>query len=129
MAQIKIYGVASRLDPIKARLSDAIHSCVVDALSFPAEKRFHRFIALADEDFVFPADRTDKYTIVEIDMFEGRSTETKKELIRLLFERVCRQCHIAPNDLEIHMTETPRSHWGIRGLPADELPLSYKVRV
>jgi len=31
--------------------------------------------------------------------------------------------------VEITITETPRSNWGIRGLPADELELSYKVDV
>jgi hypothetical protein len=36
MAQIKIYGLKSTLNPIKAQLSDVIHGCVVEALKFPA---------------------------------------------------------------------------------------------
>ena len=87
MAQIKVYGVGEHLDPIKAKLSDVIHSCVVDALSFPQDKRAHRFFALDAENFYYPTGRTPRYTIVEISMFEGRSVETKKNLIRLLFER------------------------------------------
>jgi hypothetical protein len=43
VAQIKIYGIKEHLNPIKAKLSDVIHSCVVDALSFPQDKRAHRF--------------------------------------------------------------------------------------
>ena len=43
MAQIKIYGIREHLDPIKSALSDVIHSCVVDALQFPIDKRAHRF--------------------------------------------------------------------------------------
>jgi len=33
MAQVKIYGLKEQLNPIKAQLSDVIHSCVVDALA------------------------------------------------------------------------------------------------
>ena len=87
MAQIKVYGVVEHLNPIKVKLSDVIHSCVVDVLSFLQDKRAHRFFALDAENFYYPASRTPRYTIVEISMFEGSSVETKKNLIRLLFER------------------------------------------
>ena len=45
MSQIKIYGLKEILDPIKAKLSDVIHSCVVDALDFPEDKRFHPLLS------------------------------------------------------------------------------------
>jgi hypothetical protein len=37
MAQIKIYGIGTHLDPIKAMLSDVNYACVVDALQFPPD--------------------------------------------------------------------------------------------
>lgn len=129
MAQIKIYGIAARLNPIKARLSDAIHESVVEALQYPRDKRAHRFFPLDPSDFYAPAGRTDRYTIIEISMFEGRSVEAKKALIRLLFTRVEAACGIGPQDLEITITETPRANWGFRGLPGDEHRLDYKVDV
>ena len=49
MAQ-KIYGVKEHLEPVEVRLSEVIHSCVVDALSFPQDKRAHRFFPLEAED-------------------------------------------------------------------------------
>ncbi len=51
MAQIKVYGLAENLNSIKARLSDIIHSCVVDALQFPPGKRSHRFFPMDRSDF------------------------------------------------------------------------------
>jgi hypothetical protein len=87
VAQIKVYGLGEHLNPVKPDLSDVIHSCVVDALSYPPEKRFHRFFPLAAEDFYYPEDRSARYTIIEIAMFEGRTVEAKKHLFRLLFER------------------------------------------
>ncbi len=129
MAQVKIYGLRESLDPIKAQLSDVIHSCVVDALQFPQDKRAHRFFPLNPDDFYYPSGRTTKYTIIEISMFEGRSAETKKYLIRLLFERAHQQLNILPQDLEITITETPKHNWGFRGMPGDEIDLNYKVEV
>jgi phenylpyruvate tautomerase PptA (4-oxalocrotonate tautomerase family) len=127
VAQVKIYGLRRRLDPVKARLSAIIHDCAVEVLGLPAEKRFHRFFPLADDDFVFPADRSDRYTIVEISLFEGRTVAAKKELVRLLFARLEAEVGIAPQDVEITLFETPRHNWGIRGAPGDELALSYRV--
>ena len=129
MSQIKIYGVREHLDPVKARLSDVIHSCVVDALAFPQDKRAHRFFGLDPEDFYYPAGRTLRYTIVEISMFEGRSVEAKKHLIRLLFERMRGEIGLDPADLEITITETPKHNWGFRGQPGDEIGLNYKVEI
>ena len=129
MAQIKIYGVADHLNPVKALLSDAIHACVVEALRFPPDKRAHRFFPMARPDFYIPSGpgRTDRYTIIEISMFEGRSVDTKKHLIRLLFERIHAAVGITPQDVEITITETPQHNWGFRGQTGDEIALSYRV--
>jgi phenylpyruvate tautomerase PptA (4-oxalocrotonate tautomerase family) len=80
-------------------------------------------------DFMHPASASPRYTIIEISMFEGRSVETKKSLIRLLFERIGSRCGRLPNEIEITITETPKHNWGFRGLPGDEVGLSYKVEV
>lgn len=129
MAQIKIYGLRKHLDPIKGRLSDVIHSCVVEALQYPPDKRAHRFFPLDAEDFFYPAGRTDRYTIVEISMFEGRSIDAKKCLMRLLFERTQRTFGLSSQDLEITISETPKHNWGFRGKPGDEHDLNYEVNV
>ena len=129
MAQIKIYGLKSHLDSCKAQLSDAIHACVVEALHYPPEKRAHRFFALEPDDFYYPEGRSTQYTIIEISMFEGRSEEAKKQLIRLLFKRLQADVGIAPQDVEVTIFETPRQNWGIRGQIGDELALNYHVDV
>ena len=129
MAQIKIYGIREQLDPIKAQLSDVIHTCIVDALSFPKEKRAQRFFPLEPEDFYYPVGRTPRYTIIEISMFEGRSIETKKKLIHLLFGRINEVLGLGPADIEITITETPKYNWGFREQPGDEIGLNYKVEV
>jgi len=129
MAQIKIYGHRTHLDLCKQSLSDTLHACVVESLGLPTDKRFQRFIPLDLADFIHPADRSEKYTILEISMFSGRTKETKKQLIRLIFERFERDLNISPQDVEIKIQESPKENWGIRGVPGDELGLNYKVEV
>jgi phenylpyruvate tautomerase PptA (4-oxalocrotonate tautomerase family) len=120
MASIKIYGIAAHLKPVKFLLSDIIHSCVVEALELPTDRRFHRFFPLDPADFLFPPDRSERYLIVEIVLFEGRPAEIKRRLIRLLIDRVCRGLELNPDDLEITIFEAPRQNWGIRGRIGDE---------
>jgi 5-carboxymethyl-2-hydroxymuconate isomerase len=128
MVQVKIYGLKEYLNPIKAPLSDAVHSCIMDALQYPADKRAHRFFSLDKSDFFYPAGRTNRYTIMEFSMIEGRSVEAKKQLIRLLFERV-QPFGISGQDLEMTIFETPKHNWGFRGLPGDEHQLNYTIEV
>ncbi len=127
MAQIKIYSLRRHLDGRQKEISDTLHACVVETLGLPADKRFHRFISLEEENFFYPADRSERYTIIEISMFEGRSKETRKGLIREIFRRFEADLGSAPQDVEITIHESPRENWGIRGKPGDELALSYKV--
>ena len=129
MSQIKIYGLKSSFACYRNTLSTAIHKAVVEVLAYPVDKKFHRFIGLDQSEFIFPADRSSKYTIIEISMFEGRSVESKKQLIRLLFQYIEQDVGIAPQDVEITIFETPKYNWGIRGQCGDELSLGYKLGV
>jgi len=129
LAQIKIYGLKSHLTAIRTTLSNVIHNCVVETLSFPKEKRFHRFITFTDDEMIFPDDKSKQYTIIEIMMMEGRSVETKKALIKSLFYEIHRELKIDTNDIEICIVESPACNWGFRGMTGDEIQLNYKVDV
>ncbi|WGV25921.1 tautomerase family protein [Halotia branconii] len=129
MTQIKVYGLAEKLNPIKTKLANIIHSSIIEVLQLPPKKRFHRFFSLERDDFYYPSDRSENYLIIEISMFEGRTLETKKRLIYRLIQKINQNLNIAVNDIEITLFETPPANWGIRGLTGDELNLNYKVDV
>ncbi|HHH54173.1 MAG TPA: tautomerase family protein [Bacteroidetes bacterium] len=126
---IRIYGINEKLNPIRAKLSDVINQCMVDAISFPDNKRAHRFIPMDKDDYFYPEGRTDAYTVIEISMMEGRSVDAKKSLIHLLFERIETEVGISPIDIEITISEAPACNWGFRGITGDEAKLNYKVNV
>lgn len=129
MSQVRVYGHRDALRTYREALSDCIHRCLVEAIALPETKRFQRFFPLAPEDFVHPNDRSDRYTIIEVSMFAGRSEEAKRRLIRLLFQRIEAEIGIAPHDIEITIEESPAANWGIRGRCGDELDLDYDVNV
>ena len=129
MPQVKIYGLRENIAAKRTALSNAIHAALMESIGTPEAKRFQRFIILDSADFIFPQDRTNKYTIIEISMFEGRSLAAKKNLIRLLYDKIASATDITPQDIEITIFETPQSNWGIRGIPGDELKLGYSVDV
>jgi phenylpyruvate tautomerase PptA (4-oxalocrotonate tautomerase family) len=129
MAQVVVYVRREVLEQRRAALSEAIHGAVMAALEYPAEKRFHRFLALDEADFVYPPDRGVDYTIVEISLFEGRSDDAKRALIAELFARIEQLAGVAPHSVEITLTETPRVNWDIRGVNAADLALGYRVEV
>lgn len=126
---IVIYGIKEQLNPIKAQLSDVIHHCMQSVLGMPEGKRAHRFIPLDKSDFYYPSDRTAAYTVIEINMMQGREKETIKKLIKTLFTQIETELKIAPIDIEITVKEQPSHCWGFRGITGDEAQLNYKVNV
>jgi phenylpyruvate tautomerase PptA (4-oxalocrotonate tautomerase family) len=127
MAQFKIYGHRVFLEGASAAVSVAIHSASVRALGLPEAKRFHRFIPLDPWQYIAPPDRSERYLIIEVMMFEGRPTATKKAFYAEVLRNLEQECGIAPVDIELTITESPKHDWLIRGLPGDELILDYVV--
>ncbi len=128
MAQVKVYGLRSTLLAKRETLSTAIHDSLIEAFGLPRDKRFHRYIMLDPEDFLYPQDRSEQYIIIELSIFEGRSPETKKKLIKLIYAKTEENAGIKTKDIEIIIFETSMANWGIRGVPGDELVLNYNIK-
>ncbi|MFB9137653.1 tautomerase family protein [Vibrio sp. AK197] len=127
---VVIYGIKEYLNPIKAQLSDVIQASMTQVLSLPESKRAHRIVPLDKSDFYYPEGRTDAYTVIEINMMEGRKAETKKALIKALFANIESRLGISPVDIEITIKEQAPHCWGFRGMTGDDVnDLTYKVNV
>lgn len=127
---IVVYGIKENLNPIKSQLSDVIHKAMQSVLGMPEDKRAHRFIPMEKSDFYYPGGRSDNYTVIEINMMEGRQIETKKALIKCLFSEIESALNISPVDIEITIKEQPTHCWGFRGITGDEVnDLKYSVNV
>ncbi|MBN2529358.1 MAG: tautomerase family protein [Deltaproteobacteria bacterium] len=126
---ITIYGIDEHLNPVKARMSDVLHQCMVSVLGMPEDKKAQRFVPMPKENFYYPGGRTDAYTVLDINMMAGRTKETQKALIKSIFDAFESELGILPTDVEITITEQPPHCWGFRGITGDEAKLNYKVNV
>ena len=62
-------------------------------------------------------------------MMAGRTLETRKRLIYVLFARLEADMGLAPHDVEVCIQQSPPENWGFRGKTGDEIALSYAIKV
>lgn len=79
-------------------------------------------------NFEIPPDKSESYTSIEIIMFPGRSTEAKRTLYRSVATNL-NKLGIETHDFMIILHEPPMENWGIRGLPASEINIGFKINV
>ena len=61
--------------------------------------------------------------IIRLEMFEGRTTEQKREFVEVVTRETCRILTCQPQDVNILIDELPRSRWATGGeLWSDKRP-------
>ena len=127
---IKVEIVEGKSEAYKKALMDGVHDALVEAIKIPDHDRFQRLYELDKSSFEFPENKTDKVTLIEITLFRGRSIEAKKELYRLITDKLSENPGIHGNDIVIVLLEPPLENWGIRGgKPASEVDLGFNIKV
>ena len=102
-------------------LMEAVYLAMREALKVPEDDRQIRYIEHRPEHFWVAPGKTENYTLVEVQMFPGRSIETKRALYQGIVQRLG-ALGIAPLDVMIVLAEPPRESWGLLGVPASEPP-------
>jgi len=112
-------------------LIDAVHGALRQAFRIPPEDRHVRLITHLPHRFAVPPAITqpDRFTLVSIDAFAGRSLEAKRELYREIVEGL-EPLGIPRDHVSILLREMPRANWGIRGgIAACDVELGFDVNV
>jgi phenylpyruvate tautomerase PptA (4-oxalocrotonate tautomerase family) len=108
---------------------DAVHRAMVDSLRIPAQNVTIRLVVHAPHRFTVPPGKSDRYALVSVDLFVGRSFEAKKLLFRSMVDNLG-QLGIPSDHIKILLREASRENWGIRGgIPASEVELGYRVDI
>ena len=129
MPVVEIHIRSGRTAEEKKALLNAIHGSLVEALKIPENDRIQRIREYASEDLEIPPGKTEKFTLIEITMFPGRSMEAKRNLYQVLIRHLG-ELGIDPMDVFIMLHEPSMENWGIRGgIPANEVDLGFKVDV
>ena len=85
----------------KQELLAIVRSTIVDGLVAPDERVVVR-VCEDDSDCVDTPDcRTDRFTVVEVLLYAGRSADTKRAFVRLLRERLAITPGIEPSDVAV----------------------------
>jgi phenylpyruvate tautomerase PptA (4-oxalocrotonate tautomerase family) len=113
----------------KKQILAAVHDALVAAFKIPEWDRTQKIIEFDKENFEIPEGKTERYTVIEIAVFPGRSREAKKELYRSIVEKLSKP-GIPATDVFILLNEQPLDNWGIRGgKMASDVLLGYKLDV
>ena len=95
----------------------------------PDDDRIQRIVEQERTNFEIPPGSYDRYSLIEITAFLGRSRTAKA----LLFESIARRLAsigIDANDVSIVIQVPPVENWGVRGgSPAGEVDLGYRLDV
>jgi phenylpyruvate tautomerase PptA (4-oxalocrotonate tautomerase family) len=115
------------VDP--AAVIDAVQSALREALKIPEWDRTLRLIEHPASHFAVPPGRGEKFTLVEVTMFSGRSIAAKRALYQAIVRNLA-AFDVPPLDIKITLIETPPENWGLRGgMPASEIDLGFKIDV
>jgi phenylpyruvate tautomerase PptA (4-oxalocrotonate tautomerase family) len=105
----------------KQQMVTFVHTTMVEVLKIPESDRLVRVIEYDSNNFYPPINASDKYALITISMFPGRTLESKK----LLYQKLCQGLEtfgFSPTDTRIIINEIPAENWGLRGgISGDEL--------
>jgi 4-oxalocrotonate tautomerase family enzyme len=126
MPLVKIEIIKGHTHEYKKVFLQSVHDALELALSIPVWDRYQRLYELENDYFERDNMQSDTFSIIELTLFPGRSTELKKKVIleitRLLGERLT----IPPEDVYIVITEPQLENWGMNGKQASEKSLNYE---
>jgi phenylpyruvate tautomerase PptA (4-oxalocrotonate tautomerase family) len=109
-------------------LIEAVYQAQLEALKVPEDDRQIRYVEYPPEHFPVPPGKTANYTIVEFQIFPGRSLEAKRKLY-LEIARRFGELGIEASDIIIVLHEPSLDNWGVRGKPASEVDLGFNLNV
>ncbi|HME52099.1 MAG TPA: tautomerase family protein [Candidatus Lokiarchaeia archaeon] len=122
--------IAGKSAGYKQALLDGIHDALVHALKIPKDDRNQVLTEHAAGDFERRAGQSDKFTIIEITMFKGRSLDAKRALYQRIVENLKKKPGIEGNDILIVLHEPPLENWGIHGgKAACDVDIGFKIDV
>jgi hypothetical protein len=78
---VRIEVLGERTAAERVELFDAVHEAIVSAFRVPEDDRTQRLVEHAPGTFEIPPGRSERYTLIEITAFPGRSVDAKRSSI------------------------------------------------
>ncbi|MEO8250750.1 MAG: tautomerase family protein [Burkholderiales bacterium] len=98
-------------------LIGAVAAAITSAFDIPESTLALRLVVHEPERFPLPRDKDERFTLITIDCFEGRSVEMKRALYAALATALG-DLGIPADHMKVSLRESARENWGILGVPA-----------
>ena len=95
----------------------AVARAICAAFQISESKLVLRLVVHEPRRFPLPRDKDERFTLVTIDCFEGRSVEMKRALYAALATALA-GLDIPADHFKVLVRESVRENWGILGVPA-----------
>jgi phenylpyruvate tautomerase PptA (4-oxalocrotonate tautomerase family) len=129
MPLVRIEILRGRPVAERQQLLEGVHAALVEAFGIPDDDRTQRIIEHDLDNFEVPPGVGERYTLVEIIAFPGRSAAAKRHLYQAIVRNL-EAAGIPANDISIVLQEPPMENWGVRGgKPASEVDLGFRVDI
>lgn len=129
MPVVKISMIEGRTQEEKHAVMTAVHLALIKSFKIPKYDINIRIEEYKLENYILPPGKSEKYTLVEITAFLGRSLDAKRLLYKNIVDNL-KALGIDAMDIFIIIYEEPLENWGIRGgFPACDLDLGFDVNV
>ena len=116
MPLVKIEVIKGHTNEYKKTFLGAVHDALELALGIPDWDRFQRLYEIDSEYFELSNEKTDKFCIIELTIFPGRSKEIKGEIIKEVTRLLGEHLNIMPSDIFIIINDPPLENWGLGGV-------------
>ena len=116
MPLVKIEIIKGKSLEYKKTVLDAVHVALENAIQIENWDRFQRLYEIEDDLFERSESKTDKFTMIEITMFPGRTKEQKSKLYKEIVKELNQRLGIEPTDIFIVINEPVNENWGLAGI-------------
>ncbi len=125
----KLSMIEGRTVDEKHAAIECIHKALIDSFKIPEDDKNYRVLEFKKEDFILPPGKSEKYLLIEITIFPGRTIDAKRLLYRKIVENLADKGWAA-SDIFIILYEESLDNWGVRGgYPASEIDLGFNLKV
>ena len=115
MPLVRIEIIKGKSVDYKKEMLDAVHTALMNAIQIEDWDRFQRLYEIEDELFERSESKTDKFTMIELTMFQGRTKEQKERIYEEIVKELYERLEIQATDVFIVIHEPPNENWGLAG--------------
>jgi len=128
MPSTRVETTSGWLGSRRADFLEAIQQSLVEGIRIPENDRDIRLTQYDPAELLRHAGASERHTNIEITLFTGRTIEAKRRLYAALVTRLA-PFGLEPQDIKVVLIEVDRENWGLRGQPASEIDIGFKVDV